>query len=151
MTDGKCTSFLLWIAIVVTTSGISLAQGQANVGAAAVTVPPSVHAANTLSEACREDAKRLCGSGEQRKDVPACLLAMRFSLSSAGCRSWVAAYDRCANDVKKQCKGPLSHCLRKTPPDQLSTPCKETQFYRSVMLWARFRALKEKKDKKKTD
>ncbi|RNF13499.1 uncharacterized protein Tco025E_06173 [Trypanosoma conorhini] len=104
--------------------------------------------------ACDADAKRLCPT--QKESPLKCLLqhfeSQRFSEApwrrrpafSEACRRWLWARQECVSYVRLpgRCRASESarDCLRRVPPRDLPPGCRDTEYYRSVLLYGEMKS-----------
>ena len=99
----------------------------------------------SLVQACRAEGKKLCADA---KSVSKCLDDNKDKIEDATCKVWVSARATCLKDAdasgKCTDKESKRRCLRKLDKSDLSAECTDSDFYKAVQMYARWRKLKSK-------
>ena len=103
----------------------------------------------TLMQACKKESKKLCKEGSA---IDKCLQANLDQIEDDVCKSWVTARGACLKDAETSSKCEKKEspraCLRKLGPKDVSDECGDSDFFKAVQMYTRWRRRHEfgKKD-----
>ncbi len=107
---------------------------------------PLLRSSRSMSEACRNEAKRLCADelANLSKDrVGRCLENHWPDIKDENCKSWVHFRKLCRTDGEKAGKcaeqDTARVCLEKLDTTDVSKECADSELFRSVQLFKRFK------------
>jgi hypothetical protein len=94
----------------------------------------------SLLQACKKEAKRLCGEGLA---VAKCLSDKASSIEDEVCKEWVESRTTCLADAEKSGKCAKKEtpraCLRKLTVKDVSDKCGQSDFFKAVQMYTRWR------------
>lgn len=104
----------------------------------------------SLTHACKDDIARMClKDGRLQQSATNCLSVNVKRIESTACLAWIEARNVCFSDVERfvpEClleekgapKRSKRACLRTIPQATLSKDCANSEFYASVMRFAKY-------------